>query len=148
MQNKKEKFYLIEKNSLPEIYIKVMQVKEGIKNKTYPSVNQAVKELGISRSAYYKYRNSIFSYHGTDFDAVDVFNLIVEIDLISVTKLLRIFEKSSVKMMSFQQSPVMKGISSIQIICRELMKDNIDNLMTKLKKENGVIQITHQAICD
>ena len=50
-------------------------------------------------------------------------------------------------MMSFQHSPVMKGISSIQIICREIMKDNIDNLMTKLKKENGVIQITHKAIC-
>jgi len=46
-EQKTEKFYLVEKRALPEVFRKVIQVKEGIRTNLYPSINQAVKSVGI-----------------------------------------------------------------------------------------------------
>ncbi len=146
MKFKKDKFFLVEKNALPEVFQKVMLVKEGIKRGKYPSVNQAVKELNISRSAYYKYRNSIFTYQGTDFEAVEIFNIIIEIDLISIMKIINLLEEYQIQMLHFQQSVISKGICSLQIVCRKTATKEIKKIVDYLKKENGVVQITHTAI--
>lgn len=148
MKQKKEKFYIVEKNSLPEVFHKVMQVKEGIRTKKYPSVNQAVQKIGISRSAYYKYRNSVFTYNGTDLEAVDIFNLIIEIDIISPQNVFCVFEKYSVAMISIQQSPVTKGISSLQIICRQIALNHIQEIISYFKKTHGILQVNYNAIRD
>lgn len=148
MKHKKEKFYLVEKNALPEVFDKVIQVKDGIRKRKYPSINQAVKEIGISRSAYYKYRNSVFTYKGTDLEAVDLFNLIIEIDMISPQKVFYVFEKYSTVMLSIQQSPVAKGISSLQIICRKVPLADTQKILSYLKKTHGILQVNHNAIRD
>ena len=148
MKYKKEKFYLVEKNALPEVFDKVIQVKDGIRKRKYPSINQAVKEIGISRSAYYKYRNSVFTYKGTDLEAVDLFNLIIEIDMISPQKVFYVFEKYSTVMLSIQQSPVAKGISSLQIICRKVPLPDTQKILSYLKKTHGILQVNHNAIRD
>ncbi|HHU53436.1 MAG TPA: hypothetical protein GXZ43_05095 [Clostridiaceae bacterium] len=142
----KEKFYLIEKNACPEVFRKVIEVKEGIRKKTYPSINQAVKEVGISRSAYYKYHKSVYTYRGSDFDSVDIFNIISEVDLVSPLDVLFVFDENSAKIISVQQSPVMKGMSTIQIICRNLLKTKAERIIRGLHKINGIIQVNHNAI--
>ncbi len=146
MKEQTEKFYLVKKTALPEIFQKVMQVKEGIRKKQYPSVNRAVKELGLSRSAYYKYRNAIFSYHGSDFEAVDVFNLVIEIDLISSLAILQFLEDHQAELINFQQTPATKGLSNLLIICRKLSASRSKLIVDHLNKENGIVRINHQAI--
>lgn len=148
MTNKKEKFLLIEKSSLPEVFLKVMQVKEGIRDKIYPSINQAVKEVGISRSAYYKYHNSVYNYQDIDHNSLEIFTLFIELDLISVVQIIKQFDQKTIQVLSIQQSLVIKGISSVQIVCNQMGKDVIDSIIKKLQRKNGVIQILHQAIND
>ncbi len=146
MKFKKDKYFLVEKNALPEVFHKVMQVKEGIKKGIYPSVNRAVKELNLSRSAYYKYRNAVFTYQGTDFEAVDIFQIIIEIDLINLMKIFKLLEEYHAEMIHFQQSVVTKGICSLQIMCRKIAAKDAKAILNFLKKENGIVQVTHTAI--
>lgn len=52
--------YLIVKSSaLPEVYNNVMKVKELLQSGNVSSVNEAVKRVGMSRSAFYKYRDDV-----------------------------------------------------------------------------------------
>lgn len=47
---------------LPEVFTKVLMVKKLMARKGEKSLASACKRIGISRSAYYKYKDSVFSY--------------------------------------------------------------------------------------
>lgn len=53
-------FYLIREDVLPESVVKTLQIKEALKNDPNLSIFEAVKQFDLSRSAFYKYRNTIF----------------------------------------------------------------------------------------
>ncbi len=52
-------FYIVDKSVLPEIFIKVMEVKNLLESGKEKTVQDAVNKVGISRSAFYKYRDSV-----------------------------------------------------------------------------------------
>ncbi len=54
---------VVESDVLPEVILKVLEVKKLLANKEEKSSASACKRIGVSRSAYYKYRNSVFSYN-------------------------------------------------------------------------------------
>lgn len=54
---------VVESEVLPEVILKVLEVKKLLANKEEKSSASACKRIGVSRSAYYKYRNSVFSYN-------------------------------------------------------------------------------------
>ncbi|WP_337484770.1 aconitase [Porcipelethomonas sp.] len=61
MKNKSH-LIVVESEVLPEVIIKVLEVKKLLANKEEKSSAAACKRVGVSRSAYYKYRNSVYSY--------------------------------------------------------------------------------------
>ena len=48
-------FYIVDKSVLPEIFLKVMDVKNILESGKEKTVQDAVQKVGISRSAFYKY---------------------------------------------------------------------------------------------
>ncbi|MDF2503833.1 MULTISPECIES: ACT domain-containing protein [Clostridium] len=55
------KYLLVDTKVLPDIFQKVMQVKDLINIKKAHDISEAVKIVGISRSTYYKYKDYVFS---------------------------------------------------------------------------------------
>lgn len=61
MDNKDyKKFYLIREEVLPESVVKTLKIKDALKNNSELSIYEAVKMFNLSRSAFYKYRETIF----------------------------------------------------------------------------------------
>lgn len=58
--NDYKKFYLIREDVLPESVVKTLKIKDALKNNPELSINEAVKLFDLSRSAFYKYRETIF----------------------------------------------------------------------------------------
>ncbi len=56
------KLIVVGSDVLPDVILKVLEVKKLLANKEEKSSASACKRIGVSRSAYYKYRNSVFSY--------------------------------------------------------------------------------------
>lgn len=59
---KKSQLIVADADILPEVFTKVLEVKKLIVCKDEKSLASACKRVGISRSAYYKYKDSVFSY--------------------------------------------------------------------------------------
>ena len=59
------KYYIISEKVLPEIFKKVLSVKETLFTGNTKDVIEAVKKEGISRSTYYKYKDYIFPMNET-----------------------------------------------------------------------------------
>lgn len=64
MKKKDQQFYLVDLKILPEAIKKTIRVKEILQDGTCGSINEAVKKVDISRSAYYKYKGLFTSMCG------------------------------------------------------------------------------------
>ena len=59
---KRTRYIVVDTAVLPEIFGKVLEVKKLVADKTERSFSSACKRMGISRSAFYKYRDCVFAY--------------------------------------------------------------------------------------
>ena len=53
------KYYIVEASALPEIFLRVAEAKRLLSIGEASTVNDAAKMTGISRSAFYKYRDTV-----------------------------------------------------------------------------------------
>lgn len=58
----KVNYLLVDMSVLPEVYVKVIEAKGYLQSGEAANASQAAKMAGISRSAYYKYKDKIFEY--------------------------------------------------------------------------------------
>ncbi len=66
-----EKFVVVRADVLPEVILKVIEAKKMIALGECKTSTEACRMAGISRSAYYKYKDSAFMYNeGTNFGIV------------------------------------------------------------------------------
>jgi len=63
LSNQDQQFYLIREDVLPEAMRKTLEAKLLIERGKADSVADAVQMVDLSRSAYYKYRDTVFPFH-------------------------------------------------------------------------------------
>ncbi|SFH88731.1 chorismate mutase [Tindallia magadiensis] len=63
MGTKKNTYYLVHTSAMPEVLEKTVQVNEMLGRGEVKTIYEAVDKVGISRSAYYKYRNYVFPFY-------------------------------------------------------------------------------------
>ena len=60
---------LVRADALPEVYRKVLEVQQRLASGQYASVSEATRESGLSRSAFYKYKDAVAPHFGEDIKA-------------------------------------------------------------------------------
>ena len=55
-------FLLVSSDALPDIFLKVVEAKQLLINGQARSATEAIRMTGISRSAFYKYKDSVYAY--------------------------------------------------------------------------------------
>ena len=58
----KQKYYIVEAAALPEVFLKVAEAKRLLTTGEANTVNEATRMTGISRSAFYKYRDAVLPF--------------------------------------------------------------------------------------
>jgi len=76
--DKNSTYLLVDASVLPEVFSKVIEVKKILSRGRIKAVNEAVKEAGISRSAYYKYKDFVFPFYETSRGRVITLFFVVE----------------------------------------------------------------------
>ena len=70
-------YYIVDKTVLPEIFLKVMEVKNLLESKKEKTVQDAVNKVGISRSAFYKYRDAVLPFQNMMAGRIITFQLLM-----------------------------------------------------------------------
>lgn len=55
------KFLIVDAGIIPEVFVKVLEAKEMLRENKHFGVTDVVKVVGISRSTYYKYAEHVFA---------------------------------------------------------------------------------------
>ncbi len=73
----KGNFLIVDKRALPDVYEKVVDAKRLLKEGKVKDVTEAAKTVNISRSVYYKYKDTVFELVETDQGQKVTINLII-----------------------------------------------------------------------
>lgn len=73
----KSNFLIVDKRALPEVYEKVVDAKRLLKEGKVKDVTEAAKTVNISRSVYYKYKDTVFELVETDVGQKVTINLMI-----------------------------------------------------------------------
>ncbi len=57
------KYYIVDSAVLPDIFIRVVEAKRLLDTGEAATINQAAAQAGISRSAFYKYKDMVRPFH-------------------------------------------------------------------------------------
>lgn len=136
------KYYLVDSSILPEVYTKVIKAKNLLLSGEASSVSSAVKMAGISRSAYYKYKDSVIEYNAEGEETATI-NARLEDNagvLSAVVSELYLF---GANILSVNQSAPVNSVANVSITVRLPDKDSkSEEMIDKISKLNGVKSAT------
>lgn len=134
----KVKYLLVDMSILPEIYAKVVEANGYLQSGEATSALQAAKMAGISRSAYYKYKDKIFEYNeqGDDVTAINA-KLIDNAGVLS--SVMNELYLAGANILAVNQSIPVNNIADVSITVRLSQTDvSTEDLISKIKNIGGV----------
>jgi len=135
-------FYLVREEALPEVLHKTIKVKELLKQGVCSTVNEAVQRVGLSRAAYYKYRNYIFPFYELSRGKIVTIYLLLEHRPGVLSQILARIAQSRGNILTINQGIPLQGVADVSIsIETQGMSEDIETLVKALKKLDGVHKI-------
>lgn len=134
-----DNYLIIHKSILPEYYSKVMEVRHLMESGKCREISQAVKQVGISRSTYYKYKD--FIYEPSDLSkgrkAVISVMLIHEPGILSA--MLSVISQAGASVYAITQSPPIHETASVTVTLEiSAMTGTMAELMDELSQISGL----------
>ncbi|NLY44327.1 MAG: ACT domain-containing protein [Clostridiaceae bacterium] len=135
-------YFLVDSSVLPEVFSKVIEVKKILEAKKAKTVNDAVQAVGISRSAYYKYKDYVFPFYEiTQGKIVTLFVVLEDIPGI-LSNLLSVIAKVRANILTINQNIPINGVANITISIRTgNMIGNIQQFISQVEKIEGVKKV-------
>lgn len=78
MAVKKQRFFLVQEDILPEAILKTIQAKEILMRREVATVNEAVEKVQVSRSAFYKYKDKVYTFYRWNRDQTVILEIMLE----------------------------------------------------------------------
>ena len=126
---------------LPEVFVKVTQVQELLETGEVKTVADAVERIGISRSAYYKYKDSVRPFRDMKQGGIVTFNALLRDKKGILSSLLAIFADTGANILTINQSIPTNGAALVTISATtENMPIGVDELIAKARGQDGVIR--------
>ena len=142
MASKHPKYYLVEADALPEVFVKVTEAKALLETGAAKTVAEAVDKVGLSRSAFYKYKDAIKPFRDLSRDTIMTFHIILHDKPGTLAAVLSIFPESGANILTINQSIPANGVALVTIsVVTEQMVITSDDLLSNLREVNGVISV-------
>ncbi len=133
--------FIVEGSKLPEVFLKVVEAKKLLQTGHCSTVNEAVARTGISRSAFYKYKDCIRPFIELNKDRIITFDSLLSDDPGVLSGILHLFAESGANILTINQLIPVDGYASCTIQARTgNMLISIDELIERAKHLKGVVR--------
>jgi len=140
MSDGKPKYYIVDADALPEVFVKVTEAKALLETGTVRTVGEAVERVDLSRSAFYKYKDAITPFRDMRRDSILTFHVMLHDRPGTLASLLSIFTESKANILTINQSIPANGVALVTVsVLTENMSLSSDELIEDLRTVSGVI---------
>lgn len=139
---RKSQLIVVEANVLPEVFPKVLEVKKLMAQKGEKSFASACKRVGISRSAYYKYKDSVFPYEELFTRKIVNLYLLLSDSPGVLSSALAFLHSHDANILTVNQSIPIDGAAAVNISLR--MKESTDEDIASLysiTELDGILEV-------
>jgi len=138
----KDKYYLVEASALPSVFLKVIETNRLLQLGKAKTVNEAVLKTGISRSAYYKYKDSISPFYEVAKERIITISAVLRDEPGILSNLLNVFAKAGTNILTINQSIPINGIAGVTLsIQTGHMKIKLESLLERMRAQDGVVKM-------
>ena len=138
----KPKLYIVEASVLPEVFLKVSEAKELLQTGAAATVAEAAGMAGISRSAFYKYKDFVSSFQDMSRGHLVTFNLELRDRQGVLSSVLAIFAGNGANILTINQSIPTSGVAPVTITAAtENMRITMESFLAALRAVPGVLRI-------
>ena len=138
---KDSKYYIVEASALPEVFLKVVEAKRLLDTGKVTTVNEAARVTGISRSAFYKYRDVVMPFQNMMTGRIITFQLLLHDAPGILSNLLNEFAQNQVNILTINSIVPTNGCAVVTISAETMnMTMPLEELLQQLRKNQGVIK--------
>jgi chorismate mutase len=135
------KYFIVEAAALPEVFLKVAEAKRLIATGQASTVNEATKMTGISRSAFYKYRDSVQPFQKMNVSRVITFQFVLHDEPGVLSAILATYAQQSANILTINSITPSNGCALVTISAETTeMAVSLDELLRLLTATSGVIK--------
>lgn len=137
----KPQYYIVEASALPEVFLKVAETKRLLSTGEASTVNEATRMTDISRSAFYKYRDSVLPFQNMMTGRVITFQLLVHDEPGRLSEILAIFAEARANIMTINSIVPVNGTAVITISAETMdLTISLEELLTRMNSTRGVVK--------
>ena len=134
-----EKYYIVNEKALPDVFKKVMEVKETILLGKAKDISDAIKTVGISRSTYYKYKDDIFKFHDNAQGTTLTLTFDMDDEPGALSDVLKVIAECGANILTIHQSIPISGIASLSLSVQVLQNTgDISHMIEQMENHKGV----------
>ena len=140
--NSSSRYYLVAAEVLPEIFIKVAEANRLLKAGEVATAGDAAKAVGISRSAYYKYRDAIQPFTDMSTGHIITFYALLQNRSGVLSNVLSVFARSGANILTINQSIPTNGCAAVTISAETSdMAESLEQLLADVSALDGVVKL-------
>ncbi|MCW1927009.1 ACT domain-containing protein [Bhargavaea beijingensis] len=110
-----ENYYLVREDVLTESMQKTLEAKRLLQNGEETTIWDAVKRVGLSRSAFYKYRDTVFPFHSVVQERILTIFLQLEDREGALAELLRTVAETECNVLTIHQTIPIQGRANVTL---------------------------------
>ena len=139
--DKMPKYFIVEARALPEVFRKVAEAKWLLENGEVATVGEATKATDISRSAFYKYRDSIAPFENLMAGRILTFQLILRDVSGLLSAILSVFAQYGTNILTINQTIPSNGTASVTVSAETNgVSEGVEALLRALAAMQGVLK--------
>jgi len=139
--SQKQRYFIVEASALPEVYLKVADAKRLLETGEEQTVNAAARRVGISRSAFYKYKDAIRPFRDMLHGRIVTIQLILRNELGALSSVLNMFADWGGNVLTINQA-IPDGDAAAVTVGLETseLKTDLESLLTALRAKDEVVR--------
>lgn len=139
--SKAPNYYLVDAEALPEIFRKVVDARRMLDTGEAETVNQAVQLAGISRSAFYKYKDAVRPFQDMLHGRIVTFQIMLKDEPGILSHVLNLFAGSGANILTINQGIPINGCAVVTVNAETSgLEGSLQELLARLNGAEGVLR--------
>ena len=135
------KYYIVEAEAMPEIFRKVAEAKRLLETGEETTVNSAARAVGISRSAFYKYKDAVRPFNDMLHGRIVTFQILLKDEPGILSGTLNVFAGTGVNILTINQSIPLNGCAVVTMTAEtSALRRSLEEVLGEVKASPGVLR--------
>ena len=138
---KTPKYYIVEASALPEVFRKVAEAKRLLETGEVDTVNLAARRVGISRSAFYKYKDAVRPFYDMLHGRIVTFQILLKDEPGGLSSVLAVFAQTGGNILTINQGIPVNGCAAVTVGAETSgLQTSMEELLERVRELEGVLR--------